>query len=304
MCNSIQGAEDEESPAARRLRERKEREARLNEERRAREEKMDQEHREREEARQKSRKEREEREEAERREREEKEMAEIFASKKIDVSPLKSAKVIFVIGGPGSGKGTQCAKMVDRYGYTHISSGDLLRKEVESGSRRGRKLGEIMKKGGLVPDNVVLDMIKEAMLANVEHSKGFLIDGYPRKVEQGQEFESSIVPCHKVLLINASDDSMKQRLLGRGKGSGRSDDNEEAVKERLAVYHEVSEPVIGFYESQGKLERIDSEGTADKAFGEIKKIFDEEECVFDFDDGKLLLFGIFYLTYSCFFWNR
>lgn len=82
--------------------------------------------------------------------------------------------------------------MVDRYGYCHISSGDLLRKEVASGSRRGRKLNEIMKKGGLVPDNVVLDMIKEAMLANVENAKGFLIDGYPRKVDQGIEFEKEV----------------------------------------------------------------------------------------------------------------
>ena len=173
--------EDGESASERRARERRERE-----------EKMDAEQREREEARQKARKEREEMEERDRLEKEEREMKDLFASRNIDVSPLKDSKVIFVIGGPGSGKGTQCAKMVDRYGYCHISSGDLLRKEVNSGSRRGRKLNEIMKKGGLVPDNVVLDMIKEAMLANVDNAKGFLIDGYPRKVDQGIEFEKEV----------------------------------------------------------------------------------------------------------------
>ncbi len=188
----LKGGEEGESATAKRARERKEREARMAEERRAREEQLELERKEREEARLKAKKEREEREERERLEREEAETKDVFASKSIDVTPLKNAKVIFVIGGPGSGKGTQCAKMVDRYGYTHISSGDLLRKEVNSGSRRGRKLNEIMKKGGLVPDNVVLDMIKEAMLANVDSSKGFLIDGYPRKVEQGIEFEKEV----------------------------------------------------------------------------------------------------------------
>ena len=82
--------------------------------------------------------------------------------------------------------------MVDRYGYTHISSGDLLRAEVASGSERGKKLHSIMKKGGLVPNKVVLDMIKEAMLAKVKTANGFLIDGYPRKVEQGVEFEKEV----------------------------------------------------------------------------------------------------------------
>lgn len=82
--------------------------------------------------------------------------------------------------------------MVDRYGYTHISSGDLLRAEVASGSDRGKKLNTIMKKGGLVPNKVVLDMIKEAMLAKIETSNGFLIDGYPRKVEQGVDFEKEV----------------------------------------------------------------------------------------------------------------
>lgn len=267
--------EDGESASERRARERRERE-----------EKMDAEQREREEARQKARKEREEMEERDRLEKEEREMKDLFASRNIDVSPLKDSKVIFVIGGPGSGKGTQCAKMVDRYGYCHISSGDLLRKEVNSGSRRGRKLNEIMKKGGLVPDNVVLDMIKEAMLANVDNAKGFLIDGYPRKVDQGIEFEKEIVPCQKVFLINASDASMKDRLLSRGKNSGRVDDNEESLKARLETYHEISEPVINHYDKLGKLERINSEGSPDAAFTEIKKILDDEEGVFDFDDEK------------------
>ena len=105
---------------------------------------------------------------------------------------LKKAKVIFVVGGPGSGKGTQCEKIVKKYGYTHLSSGDLLRAEVQSGSERGKHLNELMQKGILVSNQLVLDMIKDAMLSKIKTSKGFLIDGYPRQVDQGIEFEKQV----------------------------------------------------------------------------------------------------------------
>ncbi len=100
--------------------------------------------------------------------------------------------MIFVVGGPGSGKGTQCERIVAKYGYTHLSSGDLLRAEVASGSERGKQLNELMQKGLLVSNQFVLDMIKDAMLKNVSTSKGFLIDGYPRQVDQGIEFEKQV----------------------------------------------------------------------------------------------------------------
>lgn len=93
------------------------------------------------------------------------------------------------MGGPGSGKGTQCEKISEQFGYTHLSSGDLLREEVKSGSERGKHLNELMQKGILVSNQIVLDMIKDAMLQKIETSSGFLIDGYPRQVEQGIEFE-------------------------------------------------------------------------------------------------------------------
>ena len=89
-------------------------------------------------------------------------------------------------------KGTQCEKIVEEYGYTHLSSGDLLRAEVKSGSERGQMLNEMMEKGQLVPNDIVLDMIKDAMLASIDTSKGFLIDGYPRAVDQGIAFEEKV----------------------------------------------------------------------------------------------------------------
>ena len=111
----------------------------------------------------------------------------------IDTSPLKKAKIIFVVGGPGSGKGTQCEKIVAKYGYTHLSSGDLLRAEVKSGSEMSKQLNELMQQGLLVPNEFILDMIKKAMLATSETSKGYLIDGYPRQVEQGIQFEEEVI---------------------------------------------------------------------------------------------------------------
>ena len=104
---------------------------------------------------------------------------------------LQGKKIVFIVGGPGSGKGTQCDRIVQKYGYCHLSSGDLLRAEVASGSERGQKLQEIMKKGELVPLETVLAMIKDKMIANSSAS-GFLIDGYPREVAQGEQFESTV----------------------------------------------------------------------------------------------------------------
>merc|ERR1712156_673791 len=113
--------------------------------------------------------------------------------------------------------------MGEKYGYTHLSSGDLLRDELKSGSDRAKILGEIMTKGELVPLFVVLDLLAEAMLAKLSGSKGFLIAGYPREVSQGEEFEKEICPCSKILYFEVSDETMTERLLKRGQSSGRVD---------------------------------------------------------------------------------
>merc|ERR1711970_1270906 len=122
------------------------------------------------------------------------------------------AKIVFIVGGPGSGKGTQCDRIVQKYGYCHLSSGDLLREEVASGSERGNKLQEIMKKGELVPLETVLAMIKDKMMANSSAS-GFLIDGYPREVAQGEQFESTIAAATAVLYLDVANETMTQRLI-------------------------------------------------------------------------------------------
>merc|ERR1712080_355596 len=186
---------------------------------------------------------------------------------------LSKKPIFFVMGGPGSGKGTQCDKIVEKYGFTHLSSGDLLRAELESGSDRAAVLGEIMKKGDLVPLFVVLDLLAEAMIAKLDGSKGYLIDGYPREVAQGQEFEKEILPCSQILYFDVSDETMTARLLNRGKTSGRADDNEETIKLRLDTFHKHSKPVVEAYSA--KCTTIPAERDPKDIFADVCAVLDK-----------------------------
>ncbi|CAD6185208.1 unnamed protein product [Caenorhabditis auriculariae] len=196
-------------------------------------------------------------------------MAPIIDRKTIDLKPLKDANVpvFFIVGGPGSGKGTQCDKIVAKYGLTHISSGDLLRDEVASGSPRGGQLTAIMEAGQLVPLEVVLDLIKEAMLKGLQKgSKGFLIDGYPREVAQGEIFEKEIQEAKLVIFFDVVEDTLVKRLLHRAETSGRADDNLETITKRIHTFVTATQPVVDYYEKKGKLYKINAEGAVDDIF--------------------------------------
>lgn len=184
-------------------------------------------------------------------------------------SRLSKAKAIFVLGGPGSGKGTQCDKLVAKCGYNHLSSGDLLREECASGSARGKQLNAIMERGELVPLEVVLTLIKEAMAKCVDKNCYFLIDGYPRELEQGIRFEKEVCPCVCVISFDVNEDVMVKRLLKRGETSGRVDDNEETIKKRLRTFNESTKPVIDHYEKQQKVIHIDASGSIDDIFNKV-----------------------------------
>ncbi|KAK6112966.1 adenylate kinase [Brugia pahangi] len=198
--------------------------------------------------------------------------------KNIDLTPLKKANVpiFFIVGGPGSGKGTQCDKIVAKYGLTHLSSGDLLRAEVKSGSPRGSELNKLMQNGELVPLEIVLDLVKEAMIeAIAKGSKGFLIDGYPREVKQGEQFENEIQPAKLVLFFDVSEDTLVKRCLHRAETSGRVDDNIDTIKKRLHTYITATAPVVDYYEKQGKLIKIPSEGAVDEIFKVVQQHLDK-----------------------------
>ncbi|KAK2704940.1 adenylate kinase isoenzyme 1-like [Artemia franciscana] len=180
--------------------------------------------------------------------------------------------IIFIVGGPGCGKGTQCDRIVSKYGFTHLSTGDLLREEVASGSDRGQNLTAIMERGELVPLETVMQLLKEAILSKVESSKGFLIDGYPREVAQGILFEKEIAPCSAIIYFEASDETMTKRLLGRSLSSGRVDDNEVTIKKRLDTFHTHSKPVIDYYGA--KVKTINAERDRELVFADVAAFLD------------------------------
>ncbi|KAF0768606.1 adenylate kinase isoenzyme 1 [Aphis craccivora] len=179
---------------------------------------------------------------------------------------------VWILGGPGSGKGTLCDKIVAKYGFTHISTGDLLRDEVNTGSERGQELVKIMKEGALVPTSIVMELLNEKIKSKVETSKGFLIDGYPREKKQGEEFEAAIKPVDMVLYLESKDETMVQRLLKRAETSGRSDDNLETIQKRLQTFHDNNDPIIEAYKS--KVVIISAEQSAEAVFSEAEKKLD------------------------------
>ena len=190
--------------------------------------------------------------------------------------PPVPVKIYFVLGGPGSGKGTQCDKIVAKYGFTHLSTGDLLRDEVASGSARGKQLTAIMEKGELVPLETVLTLLREAMIKKAKDSKGFLIDGYPRELDQGKRFEAEVAHVDGVIYFHVSDETMKKRLLKRAETSGRVDDNEETIVKRLKTFHDLTQPVIDHYDKQHKVFKVEAEGSVDEIFKKVEGFLDKK----------------------------
>ena len=165
---------------------------------------------------------------------------------------------------------------MEKYGFCHLSSGDLLRAEVTSGSDRGKRLNEIMEKGELVPLDEVLALLRDAMQKKLsEGVTCFLIDGYPRELEQGERFEKEVAGCTGVLYFEVADETMTERLLERGKTSGRVDDNEETIKKRLDTFHNQTKPLIDHYKD--KVNTVKAEGGIDDIFKEVQKYMDSKK---------------------------
>ncbi|KAK5672516.1 hypothetical protein QVD99_001276 [Batrachochytrium dendrobatidis] len=180
--------------------------------------------------------------------------------------------IVFVLGGPGSGKGTQCVRIAKEFNYTHLSAGDLLRNEVATGSSLGKQLDSMMKEGKIVPTDITLRLLTEAM-ETAPAAKGFLIDGFPRQLDQAEAFESKIARCRFVLYFECSESVLEQRLLERGKSSGRADDNMETIKKRFHTFVETSYPVIEFFKNAGRCFKISSEQSPDEVYDEVQQCF-------------------------------
>ena len=165
----------------------------------------------------------------------------------------------FVLGGPGAGKGTQSALLVERQGYIHLSAGDLLRAERDSGSENGDLINDIIKRGEIVPVEITVNLLKKAMEA-AGWSQKFLIDGFPRNQDNVRGWDEVIgdeAEVKGVLFFDCPEEVMLERLLERGKTSGRNDDNEEAARKRFTVYKEHTLPIIEDYASRNKVIKVD-----------------------------------------------
>ncbi|KAJ9099685.1 bifunctional uridylate/adenylate kinase [Naganishia cerealis] len=190
-------------------------------------------------------------------------VARAFPDGKIDV--------VFVLGGPGSGKGTQCAKLVNEKGYVHLSAGDLLRAEQNrKGSEYGDLIRQYIREGKIVPQEVTIALLQQAI--QEKYSEGatkFLVDGFPRKMDQALTFEEKIARSSITLFFECPEAVMLKRLLERGKTSGRDDDNEESIKKRFRTFLDTSMPVVDYFEEQGKVLKVLCDQPVDEVYRQV-----------------------------------
>ncbi|KAG0249898.1 hypothetical protein BG011_008839 [Mortierella polycephala] len=198
--------------------------------------------------------------------------AKIIAAEKKDA--LKDATVIFVLGGPGAGKGTQCANLVRDFGFVHLSAGDLLRAEQERpGSEYGELIKTYIREGKIVPMEVTIALLENEMLASGQTR--FLIDGFPRKMDQAMKFEETVVPSKFTLYFECPEEVMLKRLMKRGETSGRADDNIESIKKRFRVFTQTSYPVIEHYGKSGKVHTVSCVDSPEDVYAKVKDIFNK-----------------------------
>jgi adenylate kinase len=182
-----------------------------------------------------------------------------------------------LLGPPGAGKGTQAARLAERYGVPAISTGDIFRANVGGGTPLGLKAKEYMNAGALVPDSITNAMVKDR-LAQGDVGEGFLLDGYPRNPDQAVELDLMLgdlgVKLDVVLELTADFDEVTRRLLGRALKEGRADDTEDVIRHRLDVYAESTAPLTAFYEGRGLLARIDGMGEVDEVTDRLVEAVD------------------------------
>ncbi|CZS91177.1 probable uridine-monophosphate kinase (UMP-CMP kinase) [Rhynchosporium agropyri] len=188
----------------------------------------------------------------------------------------KNVTVLFVLGGPGAGKGTQCANLVRDYNFTHLSAGDLLRAEQDrAGSEFGDLIKSYIKDGKIVPMEVTVQLLENAMTEVVnkdkDHKGKFLIDGFPRKMDQALKFEETVCPSKFVLFFDCPEAEMQRRLLERGKTSGRTDDNAESIQKRFKTFVDTSMPVVDHFASQGRVVKVLATKTPDEVYKETRE---------------------------------
>lgn len=175
---------------------------------------------------------------------------------------------IVIFGAPGSGKGTQSALLVEKYGFKHISTGDVLRAEIKNGTELVKTAQTFIDKGQLIPDSLMIDILAATYDA-MQPCDGVIFDGFPRTIPQAEALKEMLArrgtEVAGMLELAVPDEMLTERLINRGKTSGRADDNEETIKKRLAVYNEQTAPLIEWYEKEGKRHAV-------KGYGSLEEI--------------------------------
>ena len=179
---------------------------------------------------------------------------------------------IVIFGAPGSGKGTQSARIVEKYGLNHISTGDVLRAEIKNGTELGKTAKGYIDNGQLIPDALMIDILA-SVFDSFKDSKGVIFDGFPRTIAQAEALKEMLKVRDQevsiMLDLEVPEDELMTRLIKRGQESGRADDNEETIKKRLVVYHSQTAPLIDWYKNDGKYCHINGLGSMDGIFADI-----------------------------------
>ncbi len=186
---------------------------------------------------------------------------------------------IVLFGPPGAGKGTQSDKIIDKYNLTHISTGDLFRKHLSEGTELGIIAKKYMDDGNLVPDDVVIRMV-ELIIAECIDCPGVIFDGFPRTVNQAIALDEMLSRWQKtisgMILLEVEEEELKNRIMLRGKTSGRADDQDiEKINNRIQVYKDETLPVANYYQSQNKLNVVNGVGSIDEIFSDICQVIDK-----------------------------
>ena len=181
---------------------------------------------------------------------------------------------VVIFGAPGSGKGTQSERIVEKFGINHISTGDVLRAEIKNGTELGKTAKGYIDQGQLIPDELMIDILA-SVFDSFKDSKGVIFDGFPRTIAQAGALKQMLADRGQavsvMLDLDVPEEELMTRLIKRGQESGRADDNEETIKKRLLVYHSQTAPLIDWYKNEGVYKHIQGLGTKDGIFADICK---------------------------------
>lgn len=186
-------------------------------------------------------------------------------------------KNIVIFGAPGCGKGTQSAQLIDRYGFEHISTGNVLRNEIKAGTELGAVAKSYIDKGNLIPDDLMIKILAD-VYDKAGQVNGVIFDGFPRTIPQAEALEKMLEErggkVDIMLDLDVPHDELIKRLIERGKVSGRADDNEETIKKRLEIYDVQTKPLINWYKQRGVYEHIHGVGELNKILEDICRAID------------------------------